>query len=251
VAAPVATLTLSNLAPSAARLTKRGQGTLAVNRLRAAALDVQAGTVRLAPGGGPNASMVGELILAGATGAWTGTLDLTDNTLIIGGVNTAETLARVGDQIKQGRDRGTGGRWSGAGITSSTAAANSVTGIAIAMMPDSGNIVLKYTYNGDANLDGRINADDYFRIDSGFLDQPQNPTYVQGDFNDDDTINADDYFLIDSAFLGQGAPLGSAARAIASVPEPTAGGIFILTALGLSTRRRRHAVPAGFTIVGR
>ena len=38
VAAPAATLTLSNLAPTTARLTKRGQGTLAVNRVRAAAL---------------------------------------------------------------------------------------------------------------------------------------------------------------------------------------------------------------------
>ena len=243
VAAPAATLTLANLAPSGARVTKRGQGTLAVNRLRAGALDVQAGTVRLAPSGGgqPNANIVGELTLAGATGAWTGTLDITDNTLVIGGVNTLETLNRVADQIKQARDRGTGGRWSGTGITSSNAALNPVTGIAITMMPGSGNIVLKYTYNGDANLDGRINSDDYFRIDSGFLNAPANPTYDQGDFNDDDLINSDDYFLIDSAFLGQGAPIGtSAVQAIASVPEPTAGAALLLLAIGTSRTLARR-----------
>jgi hypothetical protein len=71
---------------------------------------------------------------------------------------------------------------------------------------DENAIVITYTYDGDANLDGRINADDYFRIDSGFLSQPAKPHYAEGDFNYDGTINADDYFLIDSAFLGQGAP---------------------------------------------
>ena len=65
--------------------------------------------------------------------------------------------------------------------------------------------MIRGSYNGDANGDGRINSDDYFRIDSGFLAQPAAPTYHQGDFNFDETINSDDYFLIDSAFLGQGA----------------------------------------------
>ena len=56
-------------------------------------------------------------------------------------------------------------------------------------------------------IDGRITSDDYFRIDSGFLAQPADPTYAQGDFNYDEQITSDDYFVIDSAFLGQGAPL--------------------------------------------
>jgi hypothetical protein len=57
--------------------------------------------------------------------------------------------------------------------------------------------------DGDADGNGRINADDYFRIDSSFLDQPANPSYAQGDFNDDARINADDYFIIDQSFLTQ------------------------------------------------
>jgi hypothetical protein len=65
------------------------------------------------------------------------------------------------------------------------------------------------------NGDGRVNADDYFAIDSNFLSPPARPFYAQGDFNGDGVINADDYFLIDSAFLGQGQPLrgGAAVRA--------------------------------------
>ena len=75
---------------------------------------------------------------------------------------------------------------------------------------DDNAILVTRTYTGDANLDGVVNADDYFRIDSGFLAQPAAPTYAQGDFNYDGKINSDDYFLIDSAFLGQGTPLAAA-----------------------------------------
>jgi hypothetical protein len=69
---------------------------------------------------------------------------------------------------------------------------------------------------GDADRNARIDADDYFRIDSSFLAQPPAPTYVQGDFNYDGRIDADDYFIIDSAFLNQGAP---AAVAITTEPQ--------------------------------
>jgi hypothetical protein len=261
VATPTATLTLSSLnAAPAARLTKRGQGTLAVNRVRAAALDVAAGKVRILTGGGQEGvSVVNDLIIAGATDNWTGTLDLADNDLVVraDAANRDVTLARIVNQIKHGRDTGASGRWSGAGITSSNAAQDPITGLAA--MPNPGldtfsgqtvganDVLVKYTYNGDANLDGRINADDYFQIDSGFLDQPANPTYRQGDFNYDGKINADDYFQIDSAFLEQGAPIasGAAAAALVSVPEPgSMAGVMMFAALAtsrsLGTRCRRR-----------
>jgi len=59
----------------------------------------------------------------------------------------------------------------------------------------------------DANLDGVINADDYFLIDSGYITQAKG--YHNGDFNYDGVINADDYFLIDSTFIGQNGPLAA------------------------------------------
>ncbi|MCY2955065.1 MAG: carbohydrate-binding protein [Planctomycetota bacterium] len=74
------------------------------------------------------------------------------------------------------------------------------------------DVLVKYTWDGDANLDGLINADDYFQIDSGFITQKGG--WYNGDFNYDNTVNADDYFLIDSAFIGQSGPLA------ASKPEP-------------------------------
>jgi hypothetical protein len=38
---------------------------------------------------------------------------------------------------------------------------------------------IRYTWNGDANLDGVINADDYFMIDSGFISQASLHRQVQ------------------------------------------------------------------------
>ena len=67
------------------------------------------------------------------------------------------------------------------------------------------DVLIRYTYEGDANLDGLVNADDYFQIDAGYI--TQNKGWYNGDFNYDDVINADDYFRVDSAFVGQAAPL--------------------------------------------
>jgi hypothetical protein len=56
------------------------------------------------------------------------------------------------------------------------------------------------------NLDGIVDAADYFLVDSGFLTQQGG--YRNGDLNYDGTIDAADYFLIDSAFLAQSGTLG-------------------------------------------
>ncbi len=126
-------------------------------------------------------------------------LDLNDNTLIVVDSIPAELV----NLVKSARN---GGNWSGPGITSTAARLDpyAVTGLAIGLNP-AGQTLIKYTYNGDANLDGVVNADDYFRIDSGFITQTGD--YANGDFNYDNTIDADDYFLIDSAFIAQTAPL--------------------------------------------
>src|SRR5256886_17230910 len=55
-----------------------------------------------------------------------------------------------------------------------------------------------YTWGGDANLDGTLNGDDYFQIDSHFNQDGTVFGYYNGDFNYDGSINGDDYFIIDS-----------------------------------------------------
>ena len=66
-----------------------------------------------------------------------------------------------------------------------------------------------YTYTGDANMDGKVDADDYFQIDSNYNKSGPTPGsgtafgFNKGDFNYDGHINGDDYFLIDSAYANQ------------------------------------------------
>ena len=55
---------------------------------------------------------------------------------------------------------------------------------------------MKYTYFGDANLDGVVNASDYTLIDNGFNSQTSGPLltgWFNGDFNYDGVVNGDDY----------------------------------------------------------
>ena len=63
---------------------------------------------------------------------------------------------------------------------------------------DATSVLVKYTYGGDANLDGTLNGDDYFQIDSHSNQSGSVFGYFNGDFNLDGEINGDDYFIIDS-----------------------------------------------------
>jgi hypothetical protein len=96
-----------------------------------------------------------------------------------------------------------------------------------------------YTYGGDANLDGKINVDDYARIDLN-VNLAGGAGWFNGDFNYDGKINVDDYGIIDFNVGVQGAPFPTGAAAVQAVPESDAVGIAVLAgALGL-TRPRRH-----------
>ena len=103
-----------------------------------------------------------------------------------------------------------------------------------------GDVLVMYTYAGDANLSGRINADDYFQIDSSMNKPSSLVSYFHGDFNYDGKINGDDYFLIDSNFSRQGAAFSTGAlpEGISIVPEPTAAALLTVAAT-MALRRRR------------
>jgi hypothetical protein len=92
---------------------------------------------------------------------------------------------------------------------------------------DATTALVKFTYGGDANLDGKINIDDYGHIDTSVGIGVTG--WFNGDFNYDGKINIDDYGIIDVNVGIQGAPLApavatnkSAAMGMlsGSVPEP-------------------------------
>jgi hypothetical protein len=74
------------------------------------------------------------------------------------------------------------------------------------------DVLVKYTYYGDADLNGVVNFDDYSRIDSVFNRGGSN--WFSGDFDYTGLVNFDDYSLIDNAFNTQS---GSLLQAIAYI----------------------------------
>ena len=67
------------------------------------------------------------------------------------------------------------------------------------------DVLVKYTFFGDADVSGRVTTNDYFQIDNGFLNSRTG--WINGDFDYDGAVTTSDYFLIDNGFLGQGAGL--------------------------------------------
>ena len=213
------TLTLSNLQSASVAITKAGAGTLALSSARAGALNIDAGTVAiLSNGTTTGTSKVGALVLAGGSTP-TATLDLADNDLVVAGGSRSTVEA----QVKTARNSGA---WTGAGITSSAARANAAattglgvltgaeytslggTGTFAGQTYSAADVLVKYTWNGDANFDGAIGFDDYVRIDTGF--NTALTGWANGDFNYDGVVNFDDYVLIDVAFNAQNGTLANA-----------------------------------------
>jgi fibronectin-binding autotransporter adhesin len=200
-------LTVSGLQDSTVAITKAGAGNLVINSTRAAGLSVSAGTVAIASGGGSASSLA---LLSVSPGA---TLDLNDNDLVTGTAKaTVETLVR---------DARNAGAWNQPGITSTAARNLATTGLGVLSGTEydsvggtgtfsgqtyaAGDTLVKYTWNGDANLDGRVTFDDYVKIDTGF--NQQYTGWLNGDFNYSGTVNFDDYVLIDIAFNQQSGTL--------------------------------------------
>ena len=221
-------------------------------------------------------SDVSALNIAGETDAWTGKLDITNNDLVIrttGGAARDSAYANALNQAKSGLAEAGGVFWTGNGITSSTAAAESggiltavgiiVNDFAAAGLPTApiytdfsgrtvseNDILVKYTWFGDADLSGVVDGTDYFLIDNAFASGTLNGGWLNGDFNYSGNVDGTDYFLIDNAFNAQTGPLTGSAGA--AVPEP--GPLLVLaigTAVGLVTRRpprRRGATKAAATL---
>ncbi|CAN5582305.1 hypothetical protein BH09PLA1_BH09PLA1_05050 [soil metagenome] len=210
-----------------------------------------------------------------------GRVDLADNDMVA----TNSTYSAVAGQVASAR---AGGAWTGPGITSSTAAnatpRNTTLGILTgAQYLSTGNVtfdgrnvvatdvLVKYTYYGDADFNGVVNFDDYARIDAGF--NSGGTDWFRGDFDLSGVVNFDDYALIDLAFNTQSGTLREAVRLLdgkmvmgsfsgspslqkvlehyqefgapyahgflSAVPEPGAGALCAAVAGALIRRRRR------------
>lgn len=187
-------------------------------------LNIAAGaSAKVTPGGG-SPLRTGSLSVGGQ-------LDLADNPLILD-YDGASPIDAVNSLIQAGRN---GGMWNGSGIVTGAAPANRTLGVAEAarvlnlaggqtalwhgQIVDASTVLVLYTLPGDADLNLRIDIDDYFVIDQGYGRQLTG--YFNGDFNYSGAIDADDYFLIDQAYIQQGAPQSVAGPVPLSAPVPS------------------------------
>ena len=251
-------------------LNKIGTGSLSIKNYRGDTLNVNAGNVKiLADGTSAATSKINTVTVAASS-----TLDLTNNKLVLTGMAagaSAFPYTGVTAMVKTGQ--GTmgvnGPNWNGtAGISTSDAGAvnNIAKTLAVMTAADAKHItgaqtavfggqtvsptdtLVMYTWGGDTDLSGKIDADDYFQIDSHYNKSGTAFGYHNGDFNYDGVINGDDYFIIDSNYLAsQSSPIspGSAVDSesavmtgVAAVPEP-AGLATLVLAAGLLRRRRK------------
>ncbi len=97
--------------------------------------------------------------------------------------------------------------WDGPGLGSS-AVRDDLDGIhGLGIMLSGGSVIVKYTLNGDSDLNGVIDADDYYRMDVAYRLQGdgQHVGWGNGDVDYLGGISADDFYLIDRAYVRQAA----------------------------------------------
>lgn len=240
------TLSLTAQLSGSGTIAKSGAGTLRLTNARSSTVNITGGEIEIiAAGTNAGASKITNLSLTNG-----GKLDLQNNALVL--VNTTagtwngSGYTGVTGMVAAGRNAG---NWDGSGIvTGMTSALGAVPLSTIGVAPNSvlnkstfmgqtvstSDVLLAYTFAGDANLSGTVDGDDYFFIDNGYATQTNG--WINGDFNYDGKVNADDYFLIDRSYARQGAGLGGS---LAAVPEPAMGMIGIGAMLVASQRRRR------------
>jgi uncharacterized repeat protein (TIGR03803 family) len=189
--------------------------------------------------------------------------------IVFNGNSTNSNLANATSAVAAGYNNG---NWNGStGITSTTAAddtthltaigviQNNQSGTPIytssnrfdGIVEDPGSVLFKYTYYGDANLDGKVDGSDYSLIDAGYLSQGALTGWFYGDFNYDGVIDGSDYALIDNSFNRQGSAITASLDAIpttmidvapAGVPEPAMpAAVTVVAVIALLTRRAHRA----------
>jgi hypothetical protein len=193
----------------------------------------------------PDGSSLGMVLVDGLTVASGANLDLTDNDLVVNNGNFADIQAKV-----------IAGFANPSNITSSSSNGSQILALfdnafigalkwqGLDIGPSA--IVGKYTYFGDANLDGQVTGDDYTIIDSNLNTTPvAGLAWVSGDMNLDGTVTGDDYTVIDSNLgLGFGNPLMASSLShtggIIAVPEPSVGAVMTGMCALLTHKRRRR-----------
>jgi fibronectin-binding autotransporter adhesin len=249
--------------------TKTGTSTLTLGvGLTASSLAISGGNVVLASnttsGTGSAGHPGSNVNITSLTIAPGSLLDITNNHVLID-YTSSDPIATIYGYLKTGFNNGA---WNGtSGIISSSAQtatnglhygvgwADGADGTKNVLGLSSGQILLKYTLLGDANLDGTVNGSDFSILAANFGLGVTN--WDQGNFLFGSSVNGSDFSAL-AANFGQGdsgaatvtaadvAALDAFAAAnglpqpvIDAVPEPAAIGLAVCAGMGVLGRRRR------------
>jgi autotransporter-associated beta strand protein len=257
------TLGVTDLTATGVNVTKAGAGTMVVNHVRSNTLAVTDGTLKMAP----DANAAGASKVASLSIAASARLDLSRNKLVTDtpiGTFTAGAYTGVQGEVARAYNFGS---WDMPGLMTSEPDAGPTIGTTTIGVSDGAAIlflgatetgvfagqtvtgattIAMYTYAGDVNFDGLVDASDYGIIDN-YFQFPGTSGYANGDFNYDGVIDAGDYGIIDNTFQLQGAPIptgigvaGAGLSGVTAVPEPASLSTIALGAASLLGRRRRR-----------
>ena len=189
------------------------------------------GSLVIGNGGTAKVSSIGDIALV--TGdlniANGGRLDLTDEDMIWDYAGTSP-VSGLQQLLTAGYN---GGAWNGSGVMSSAAAATPGIGMGYAesaevfanfpatfagQSVDSTALLVKHTYYGDVNLDGRVNLLDFNRLTANFGQSPRR--WSQGNFDFDNDVDLLDFNKLAGNFGAQGLGPESAGGGGEDAEEP-------------------------------
>jgi autotransporter-associated beta strand protein len=244
---------------SANGITGAGTAAVAANGILTSTV-VQQQSLSVAAGGrislsaSQSASRLSTLTLSGTTGAWTSTIDVGGDTLVIDTTASAKPalIAQLEDQVNSGRN---GGNWQGLGITSPAAAADPRRAIAVidnaqlglsqigGQNIDGNSVLVLAALLGDTNADGVVNVADLANL-AGNFGVTGGATWISGDFDYNGNVNIADLADLAGNFgkdlISSGLAICDARSVSAStVPEPVALA-FLVVGAGRWVTRRRH-----------
>ncbi len=214
--------------------------TLSVSHVRGQGLSIASGTVKVLSGGTPNAaagtSVVTSLSIAGGA-----QLDVTNNSMIVDYSTAATLVDDTRQMLASGQltSSSTGGK-----LGYADNAVLHLTSFGGQTVDDT-NLLIKFTYGGDANLDGQVDISDLGALATAW--QTSAP-WTGGDFDYSGFVDISDLGILATNWqLGVGSPLGpsfdealaSVGLAGVSVPEPTVGLLVMVGAIGQLARRKR------------
>jgi hypothetical protein len=248
VVQPLNTLNITGAVTATGRtITKTGLGVVQFANVRASALNGNAGTVRISSKGTPNTAAGTSVVnsLAISSGA---VVDLTNNSMVIDYTGAVGTL--VGDirqHLQSGRLTSSAATLTRGLGYADNAALDAVKTTFAGQTVDPSSILIKYTFFGDADLDGDVDVADLGKLATSWQ---TSGVWSGGDFDYNNTIDVNDLGLLATNWqAGVSTPLGPGSfdQALAtlglpnvSVPEPASMTLLgAMSAWSLKRRARR------------